>query len=377
MLDAWYLTFLLLTSFPYSAGICRVGFSTMAAHLELGRDAHGFGYGGTGMKSHQNFFEKWGAEYGSGDVIGCYLTLHGEGKTTTGGGAGTIRYSKNGADLGTAFTLPENLRGHAFFPAFVLKGVKVYANFGQVPFLYLAEEGVRGFVNAGRADLVSATSKDAFVVAGKRQPLAIILEPARDLAEQVYQSILAMSQYITEPTLRTMLLIGGDQDHKRTTKELSKGVDVVVGTLGTISALVKSGALSLGQVKFFILDEANRMVDNSHDFNDIMHLYGACPGGGTGEHRLQVCFFSATLHSQPIQELAAKICINPTWVDLKGVESVPETVHHVIYRYLCVRVCMTCVTTYYARFRNRVLLLIPQRRLREYLLYTHTYPISI
>jgi len=135
-----------------------------------------------------------------------------------------------------------------------------------------------------------------------------------------------------EPALRPLLLIGGGDDHKKITKELKAGVDVIVGTLGTVSSLVKSGALSLGQIKFFILDEADRMVDNTHDLSDILQLYGACPGGGTGENRLQVCFFSATLHSKPIQELAAKICFNPTWVDLKGAESVPETVHHVIYR---------------------------------------------
>lgn len=45
-----------------------------------------------------------------------------------------------------------------------------------------------------------------------------------------------------------------------------------------------------------------------------------------------MCFFSATLHSPQIKELAEKICVNPTWVDLKGFESVPETVHHVLYR---------------------------------------------
>lgn len=45
-----------------------------------------------------------------------------------------------------------------------------------------------------------------------------------------------------------------------------------------------------------------------------------------------MCFFSATLHSPSIKELADRICVNPTWVDLKGFESVPETVHHVVYR---------------------------------------------
>lgn len=46
----------------------------------------------------------------------------------------------------------------------------------------------------------------------------------------------------------------------------------------------------------------------------------------------QVCFFSATLHSPEIARLSERICDRPTWVDLKGVDSVPETVHHVVVR---------------------------------------------
>lgn len=46
----------------------------------------------------------------------------------------------------------------------------------------------------------------------------------------------------------------------------------------------------------------------------------------------QVCFFSATLHSPQITELAAQICVNPAWADLKGTDAVPDTVHHVLYR---------------------------------------------
>ena len=322
-----------------SVGICRVGFSTMAAHHELGRDAHGFGYGGTGMKSNANNFEKYGQEYNAGDTIGCYLELETAGTTVAAGAgaaAGTIRFTKNGVDLGTAFTLPEAVRGHVMFPAVVLKGAKIHINFGQAPFQYLNNQKhsqpFRGFSHANNVDIVSGTSKNAFAVVGKRQPLAIILEPARDLAEQVYQSIQAMSRYITEPQLKTLLLIGGGDDHQKTTKQLKQGVDIVVGTLGCICGLVKSGTLSLSQIKFFILDEADRMVDNKDSLHEVMQLYSACPGGGSGENRLQVCFFSATLHSAPIRDLAAKICSTPTWVDLKGVDSVPETVHHVIYK---------------------------------------------
>ena len=41
---------------------------------------------------------------------------------------------------------------------------------------------------------------------------------------------------------------------------------------------------------------------------------------------IQVCFFSATLHSPEISDLARKICVAPTWVDLKGSAFVPDTV---------------------------------------------------
>lgn len=45
-----------------------------------------------------------------------------------------------------------------------------------------------------------------------------------------------------------------------------------------------------------------------------------------------MCFFSATLHSPAITKLASEICSNPTWVDLKGKDAIPECVHHVVVR---------------------------------------------
>lgn len=64
----------------------------------------------------------------------------------------------------------------------------------------------------------------------------------------------------------------------------------------------------------------------------VLQCFNACPTFGKGEHRLQVCFFSATLHSEGIQSLTKSICQNPTWVDLKGKDAIPESVHHVVYR---------------------------------------------
>jgi ATP-dependent RNA helicase DDX1 len=112
-------------------GIPRVGWSTKAANLELGKDSHGYGYGGTAKKSSNSVFEDYGEKYGTGDTIGCLLNLT----------SSEISFSKNGQFLGVAFrvtTTPDT----AFFPAILLKGTSVDLNFGERPFRYNYQEPV-------------------------------------------------------------------------------------------------------------------------------------------------------------------------------------------------------------------------------------------
>lgn len=92
-------------------GLCRVGFSTSQATLDLGTDRFGFGFGGTGKKSNNKQFDDYGEAFGKNDVITCLLDL----------GRGEIKFLKNGVDLGTAFIINQQLRNSAFFPAVVLK----------------------------------------------------------------------------------------------------------------------------------------------------------------------------------------------------------------------------------------------------------------
>lgn len=302
-------------------GICRLGWATMASHHELGKDAQGFGYGGTAMKSSSNAFEAYGVKYSNDDIVGCYINLDDH----------TISYSVNGISYGVAFNIPENLKGTVLFPAYALKGAAARFNFGSEPFKHLpTDSSYVSLASSPKGSIVNANTKEAFQIEGKRLPLALILLPSRDLAEQVYNDIESMSKYVTNPTLKTVMLVGGD-DIKRQQKKLAQEIDIAVGTIGRVQELVKSNMLNLSQVRFFILDEADYMVDKDN-IKDVMQLYNACPTGGTGDNRLQVCFFSATLHSPDITALAAKICFNPTWVDLKGIDSVPETVHHVNYK---------------------------------------------
>ena len=82
------------------------------------------------------------------------------------------------------------------------------------------------------------------------------------------------------------------------------------------------------QVQYFILADKLAQKEN---VSSVMKVYNTIPIQGVGDKRLQVCFFSAILHSPEITELTSKICYNPFWVDNKGAESFPDTVHHVVY----------------------------------------------
>ena len=75
-------------------GICRVGWSTLDSSLNLGTSRGGYGFGATGKKATSNQFTDYGVSFGVGDVIGCTLDLD----------AGKVSFSKNGTDLGVAFS---------------------------------------------------------------------------------------------------------------------------------------------------------------------------------------------------------------------------------------------------------------------------------
>lgn len=162
------------------SGVCRVGWSSTSANLELGKDFYGYGYGGTGKKSNNNTFEVYGGTFGNSDTIGCYLDWE----------KLTISYSKNGCSLGQAFKLPQDLIGTVLFPAIAVQNASLTFNFsGNVPFKSYVEDTLLGTFStlneAASEDVKYETSKAAFAVEGKRKPLAIIIEPAKELAEQV------------------------------------------------------------------------------------------------------------------------------------------------------------------------------------------------
>ena len=225
-------------------GIARVGWSTKTANLELGKDSFGFGYGGTGKKSNNNKYDDYGEPFGLNDVIGCYVNYE----------LGVISYTKNGKPLGIAFALPANIRDVALFPSILLKDSAAQVAFHSKDFRCTILKGYQDLASASDIHLVSTTvpnsvgpSSSGFT---KRHPLAIILEPSRDLAEQVYNNVVELSRHIVSPEIKTAVLVGGDQA-KSQQSALERGVDIVVATLGKAEDMLKRQALDLSRVRVY------------------------------------------------------------------------------------------------------------------------------
>lgn len=306
-------------------GLCRVGWSTQQASLDLGTDRFGYGFGGTGKKSNNRQFDDYGEAYGMHDVIGCLLDLD----------KMEIRFTKNGKDLGLAFNINNSLKGETFYPCVVLKNAEINFNFGESG--ELKYKPPAGYVACAQADamyvkpnpLASATGASAEEFKPKpNAPQAIIIEPSRELAEQTFNQIRMFKKYLVEPQVRELLLVGGVNVREQLAI-LQSGVDIIVATPGRLEDLINGGQVSLTHCRFFVLDEADGLLKANYG-KLIESLHRQMPKITSDGRRLQMIVCSATLHDFEVKKMAEKLMHFPTWIDLKGEDAVPETVHHVV-----------------------------------------------
>ena len=134
-------------------GLVRCGWSTTAGSLDgLGTDSHGFGFGGTGKKSHAKAFTEYGRPYGHGDVLGVSVDRDAE----------LISYQINGEDFGAAFEIPKRLKRQALFPALCLKNAECSVNFGAAPWRFEPPPGgYKGVSAAGPGEFrVGSSNSD-------------------------------------------------------------------------------------------------------------------------------------------------------------------------------------------------------------------------
>ncbi|VDM42307.1 unnamed protein product [Toxocara canis] len=305
-------------------GLCRLGWSTSEALLDLGTDKNGFGYGGTGKKSTNKQFDNYGTSFTLGDTIGCLLDLD----------KGTIAFSKNGKVLGKAFDIPQHIVNTPLFPAVVLKNAEVRFNYGDEPFKSLPS-GYVG-INSAPSDCViespnagGGTATTAKKHAEPNAPACIILEPTKELAEQTNIQIETFKKYLEKPSIRNALVIGSVPVAEQV-RAISAGVDIITCTPGRLEDFIQSGKISLSNVRFFILDEADSLVSAKTHLPTIERIHAALPKITASGDRLQMIVCSATLHNFDVKKLADRMMHFPQWVDLKGQDTVPDTVHHVV-----------------------------------------------
>lgn len=320
-------------------GISRVGWSSCHASLILGTDRRGFGYGGTAMKSHDGKFDSYGEKYSKGDTVCCMIEF--SAAESLDDSKVVISFLKNEKSLGQAFSISFAQLGESnlcMFPTVAMKNAEVHVDF-LCSSATAESQGFKkfGLVCGGDAILPGKVArlfedqmKDDHENTGTREeragnqektPLALILEPSRELAGQVHDEVLKAGKYLPKDVLRVLLLTGGGNP-KQERAILQKGCDIVAGTLGSVVANVKKGTVSLDNIRFFVLDEADTFATDN--LADVAFLHKKVPV----RNRVQTLLFSATLHSPEIKELSAKIQSFPTWVDLKGKDSVPDTLHH-------------------------------------------------
>nr|AAC47309.1 DEAD-box protein [Drosophila melanogaster] len=303
-------------------GLCRVGWSTQQANLDLGTCRMGFGFGGTGKKSNNRQFDDYGEAFGKADVIGCLLDLKNQ----------EVSFTKNGQNLGVAFRSPDNLAKETFYPAVVLKNAEMQFNFGKTDFKYAPGNGFVGACQAGpehsKANPITGPDSWSTAKPAPNAPQAIIMEPSRELAEQTYNQIEKFKYHLSNPEVRSLLLIGGVRLEEQKA-QLMQGTHIVVGTPGRLEEMINSGLVLLTHCGFFVLDEADALLKQGYT-ELIDRLHKQIPKITSDGRRLQMVVCSATLHAFEVKKMAERLMHFPTWGDLKGEDAVPETVHHVV-----------------------------------------------
>ena len=143
---------------------------------------------------------------------------------------------------------------------------------------------------------------------GRRQIRGLVLSPTRELAAQIGERFSAYSEHVD---IRHKVIFGGVNQNPQV-KALQKGVDLLVATPGRLLDLIGQGHIDLQHVEFFVLDEADQMLDMGF-IRDIKKILNLLP------RRRQNLLFSATM-PKSIADLAGSFLNNAVKVDVSPKE---------------------------------------------------------
>ena len=153
----------------------------------------------------------------------------------------------------------------------------------------------------------------------KKEIKALIVAPTRELAIQISDSFKAYGKHLG---LKTLVIYGGVNQNPQT-KDLAKGVDILVATPGRLLDLINQKYISLKNIKYFVLDEADLMLDMGM-LKDVKKIITYIP------KLRQTMFFSATMPTE-IGKLANSILNNPIRIDITPVSSTVDIIEQSVY----------------------------------------------
>lgn len=153
----------------------------------------------------------------------------------------------------------------------------------------------------------------------QRSLKALILTPTRELAIQIGESFTAYGKFTS---IKHAVIFGG-VSQKAQTDALQAGIDVLIATPGRLLDLMNQKFVLLHKLSFFVLDEADRMLDMGF-INDVKKVIAKIPA------RRQTLFFSATMPPE-IAKLAESILTMPVKIAVTPVSSTVDTIEQSVY----------------------------------------------
>ncbi len=156
---------------------------------------------------------------------------------------------------------------------------------------------------------------------GPRNPRALILAPTRELAIQIGDEFRAYAKHLP---LRHTVIFGGVKQNSQVSA-LQRGVDILVATPGRLLDLKRQGVLKLSDIKYLVLDEADRMLDMGF-VHDVRKIISALP------QERQSLLFSATMPDE-VSKLSKDLLYKPLRIEITPqatpVETIRQSVYHV------------------------------------------------
>jgi ATP-dependent RNA helicase RhlE len=154
---------------------------------------------------------------------------------------------------------------------------------------------------------------------GYRHTRALVLTPTRELAVQISESFESYGRFLG---LKHEVIFGGVSQTQQTIS-LRNGVDILIATPGRLLDLMNQGYVHLDYLEFFVLDEADRMLDMGF-IHDVRKVVRALP------KEKQTMLFSATMPKE-IAQLASSLMQSPVRVEVTPVSSTVEKIEQKVY----------------------------------------------